>query len=160
MLEKNDLDTITRLLAENIEIIEFEKRLSLQFAANLANVESIIRDSYILQEEVTLILKLRILCEISKSRSELLDIIKRIIINLLEINEFKSIISDRYGISKQGYWSFRKDFTNKELEIMNLEYEFYTNLGDLKTGDDLRDFDRIALKFKKSLDRTSRSGWL
>lgn len=160
MLEKNDLDTITKLLVKNIEIIEFKKRLTSEFKRNLLNVESIVRDSYILQKEITLILKLKILCEFCSRERELLDIIKKMIIELLEINEFKTIISEDYGISKEGYWSFTKDFRNKEREIMKLEYEFYTTRGDLASMDDLKRFDRIALQFKKSLDKTTERGWL
>jgi hypothetical protein len=160
MLEQNDLDTITKLLVENIEIIEFKQRLTSEFTYNLLKVESIIRNSYILPEEITLILKLKILSEFCSREAELLDIIKKIIINLLEITEFKTMINDDYGISKEGYWSFRKDFRNKELEIMDLEYEFYTTKGDLAGMDGLKKFDRIALKFKKSMDKTARRGWL
>lgn len=160
MLEKSDLDTITELLVENIEIIEFKKRLTQQFNQNLLEVESIVRNSYIMQEEITLILKLKILCEFCGRKRELLDIIKKIIIKILEINEFKALIDDDYGISKDGYWSFRKDFRNKELEIMDLEYEFYTTRGDLASMDGLKRFDMFALQFKKSMDKTARKGWL
>lgn len=159
MLEKTEHDAITTLLMENIEIIEFENRITDEFEDNLLKIESILNRSYILKEELTLMLKLKFLTESGKDSS--LDIIKQIIFRLLEINEFKSLISDDYGIGKGGYWSFRKDFRNRELEIMGLEHEFYSTRFDCAKNIKNHDmFDAIALKFKKSLDKTNRRGWL
>lgn len=159
MLEINDNETITRLLVENIEIIEFEKRISDEFNENLLNIESIIGTSYILKEEITLILKLKFFAESSKNDGRALDIIKKMLIALLEITEFKTMITDKYGIGKGGYWSFRKDFHNKQLDVMKLEYEFYSILKN-PCDVNCENFDSIALSFKKSLDKTNRRGWL
>lgn len=159
MLEINDNETITRLLVENIEIIEFENRISDEFKENFLNIESIICKSYILKEEISLILKLKFFAESSKNDDRALDIIKKMIIALLEINEFKNMITDKYGIGKGGYWSFRKDFHNKQLDFMKLEYEFYSIWNDPHEVN-CENFDSIALSFKKSLDRTKRSGWI
>ncbi|MBQ9025087.1 MAG: hypothetical protein IJ104_01720 [Methanobrevibacter sp.] len=146
---------------ENIEIIEFENKITQVFKDNLLKVESIITNSYILKEEITIILKLKILTEFCKNKGYELDIIKKIMIKLLEINEFKNVIIDDYGIGKEGYWSFRKDFRNKELEIIKLEYEFYSyqDNSDLKMKHS-QQFDCIALKFINSLIKTNRRGWL
>lgn len=159
MLENKENQTITNLLVKNIEIIEFENRISDEFKDNILNLESIICESYILKEEISLILKLKFFAESCQNDYNALDLIKKILIAFLEINEFKNIITDNYGIGKEGYWSFRKDFRNKELYIMNLEYEFYSimNNSDETKREKL---DQIALSFKKSLDKTNRRGWL
>lgn len=158
MLDIDENQTITRLLVENIEIIEFERRITDEFNENTLNLESIIGRSYILNEEISLILKLKFLAESSANNEDALEIIKKILITLLEINEFKNMIADEYGIGKGGYWSFRKDFHNKQLDILKLEYEFYSIFN--QDGFDSEKLDLFALSFKKSLDKTNRRGWL
>ena len=146
-------------MVENIEMIEFENRISGEFKENIRNIESVIRKSYILKEEIVLILKLKFFAESCKNDDRALDIIKKMLIALLEINEFKNLIIDEYGIGKGGYWSFRREFHNKQFDFMKLEYEFYSVLNN-PCEENCEKLDSIALSFKKSLDRTNRRGWL
>ena len=159
MFDENQFSQIESLLITNIEIIEQNNKFNDEFEDNTNRIEEIISHSYILKEEITILLKLKMLIRFMRKKgTENLNIIKQILIHMLEINEFKRLVQDNYGIGKEGYWSFRKEFRQKELEIFKLESEFYLKT-DRKTAN-TKPLDRISLKFKKSLDKTYRRGWL
>lgn len=160
MFDKNQINHINNLILRNIEILEFDGCFNAEFKENINKIETMINEHYILLEEKIVISKLKMMIEICETRQiEAREIIENILIIILEINEFKTLIQDNYGIGKIGYWSFRKEFRQKELEINKLESEFYLKSANYDLNQ-VKSFDEIALKFKKSLDRTKREGWL